>query len=192
MAYSNFFHIKKNGDGVELRFLKTVIDDVDCVINNKTVARKDGTDTYLDDRHDEVPTIDKHFNIEYGDVLYVSETKAYISSDAEFTSNSSLIIVVYKQGRPAELVYCFKKHLSDLKDVVLDTFCLFKDGKMVPLDASMFMADKPNIKTIEWEMGYLHNRVYKEDVDRYSCEFNLEQADGIYRKMFAGISNTCI
>jgi hypothetical protein len=40
MAYSNFFHIKENGDAVELRFLKTVLDTIDCVINKDTVARE--------------------------------------------------------------------------------------------------------------------------------------------------------
>ena len=192
MAYSNFFHIKEDGDYVEFRFLKTVIDEVDCVINKKTVARKDKSETYWNDRHDEVPTIDKHFGIECGDVLYVSEAKSYHYDEPNFTNDSPLTIVLYKQGKGAEVIYCYKRQFSILKDIVLDAFCVFKDGKMAPLDSSMFTADRPRIPDVAWDMGYLHNRVYKDDVHRHTCEFHLNEANDIYRKMFTGISNQCI
>nr|DAD57789.1 MAG TPA: hypothetical protein [Bacteriophage sp.] len=191
MAYSNFFHIKENEDGVELRFLKTIIDNIDCVINKNTVAREKYENTYWDNRHDEVPTIDKHFNIENSDVLYVSKVERY-DYESGFINNGSLVIVVYKQGKSAEIIYCEKRLFSPLKDIVLDTFCIFKDGKMIPLDESMFIADKPNIKDVYLNIGYLYNRVHKEDVHRYTCETSLNQAEEIYRKMFAGISNRCI
>lgn len=192
MAYSNFFHIKKDGNGVELRFLKTIIDEIDCVINEKTVAREKNNDTYWDDRHDEVPTIDKDFGIESGDVLYVSEAKSYHYDGPPRANDHPLVIVLYKQGKNAEIIYCYKRQFSILKNIVLDVFCTFKDGKMIPLDNYMFIADKPHISDVAWDMGYLHNIVHKEDIHRHTCGFILNQAHDIYIKMFAGISNRCI
>ena len=191
MAYSNFFHIKENGNGVELRFLKTVLDTIDCVINKDTVAREKYEKTYYDDRHDEVPTIDGHFNIENGDVLYVSKAIKY-DYERGFIDDGSFIIIVYKQGKAAEVTYLSRRLSSTLKNVILDTFCTFKDGKMIPLDSSMFIADKPNLKDVYSHIGYLYKKVYEDDINRYVCEFLLEQANDIYRKMFARISNRCI
>lgn len=192
MAYSNFFHIKEDGDYVEFRFLKTIIDKVDCVINKKTVARKDNSETYWNDRHDEIPTIDNHFGIECGDVLYVSEVNSYNYGEPKLINDSPLAIILYKHDKGAEIIYCYKRQFSNLKNIVLDTFCVFKDGKMVPLDSSMFIADKPHIKDVSWDMRYLHNRVHKEDIHRHTCEFLLDEANDIYHEMFAGISNRCI
>lgn len=192
MAYSNFFHIKKDEDSVEIRFLKTIINEIDCVINEKTVARGKDSDTYWDDRHDEIPTIDKNFGIESGDVLYVTEVKNYYYDNLLRANDYPLIIALYKQGKSAEIIYCYKREFSILKNIVLDTFCTFKNGKMVPLDDSMFIADKPHILDTAWNMGYLHNMVYKEDIHRHTCGFILNQANEIYHKMFAGISSQCI
>ena len=191
MAYSNFFHIKENEDGVELRFLKTIIDTVDCVINKKTVAREEDFETYYDDRHDEVPTIDGHLNIENGDVLYASEVITY-DYERGFINNGSLIIVVYKQGRGAEVIYCSQRLDLPLKEIISNIFCTFKDGKMIPLDNSMFIADKPNIKDAYLNIGHLYKRVHERDIDRYSCKSLLDLANNIYRDIFAGISNNCI
>lgn len=191
MGYSNFFHIKENGDGVELRFLKTIIDTVDCVINNNTVAREKYENTFWDDRHDEVPTIDGHFNIENGDVLYVSKIQRYDYENG-FINDSSLIIVVYKHGKGAEIIYCSERSPSPFKKIVLDTFCTFKDGKMIQLDDSMFIADKPNVQNIDLNISYLYDKVYKGDVHRHTCAFLLDRANQIYRNIFAGISNRCI
>lgn len=191
MAYSNFFHIKENEDGVELRFLKTIIDTVDCVINKNTIAREKYENTFWDDRHDEVPTIDGHFNIENGDVLYVSKCSRYDYENG-LINDGSLIIVVYKHGKGAEVIYCSKRLPLPFKKIILDTFCTFKDGKMIQLDDSMFIADKPNVQNTDLNIGYLYNKVHEEDVHRYTCKTYLDQAEEIYRKMFAGISNRCI
>ena len=180
MAYSEFFHIKKAGDGVELRFLKTIIDTVDCVINKKTVARGDSLNTYDKDRHDELPTIQGYFNIEYGDVLYVSKGG---------TAKASLIIIVYKQGKDAEVIFCLKTKVSSLENIILDTF---KNNKMIPLDVSMFRADVPNVDKIKWDAGYLFKCIHDETIDRYSCKTYLNRAENIYKELFLNVSNQCI
>lgn len=183
MAYSEFFHIKKVENGVELRFLKTIIDTVDCVINKNTVARGDSFNTYDQDRHDELPTIQGHLNIEYGDVLYVSKGG---------TAKASLIIIVYKQGKDAEVIFCLKTEVSNLENIIFDTFCAFKNNKMIPLDVSMFRADVPNVDKIKWDAGYLFKRIHDETIDKYSCKTCLDRAENIYNELFSNISNQCI
>lgn len=188
MAYSEFFHIKKAKDGVELRFLKTIIDTVDCVINKKTIARGDSFNTYDQDRHNELPTIQGHFNIEYGDVLYVSRMETIKKSGWR----APLIAIVYKQGKDAEIIYYSEARCSNLENIVLDTFCMFRDNKMIPLDSSMFKADVPNISKIKWDAEYLFGCIHDETIDKYSCKTYLNRAENIYKELFLNISNQCI
>lgn len=196
MAYTDFFHIKKDKDGVELRFLKTCIDTVDCIINNKTTSRGDEPDHYYDDRHDEAPTIDKHFNIEDGDVVYVSKEyrrDKYLSDQKLLDNVPILIIIVYKPGKSAEVIYsCNYSHSFIFKKVVSEKFCLYKNREMIPLDESMFKADIPHIENAKLYMDLLYSRVYGEDISRYMCESALERAEKIYDKLFLEINDSCI